>query len=146
MSEVDFGPAKLAIPDGWNETGREGERITFLSDDKLEHVTISYRHFPRNPSFAEFEALCEQRLTTERGALDDGFLEQRGPSQTDDGFNLIFFGGDRATARMFSGLLIVVVDTLLAIYVEGFDMEPARHQQSFMAFAQGWSLIPRSAS
>ena len=133
MSEVDFGPAKLAIPDGWNETGREGERITFLSDDKLEHVTISYRHFPRNPSFAEFEALCEQRLTTERGALDDGF-------------NLIFFGGDRATARMFSGLLIVVVDTLLAIYVEGFDMEPARHQQSFMAFAQGWSLIPRSAS
>ena len=146
MSTVEFGPATFEIPDGWSEASREGERITFLHDDKLEHVTISYRHFPRNPTFAEFEALCQSRLETERKALDDGFLEQRGPSENDDGYTLIFFGGDRATARMFSGLLIVVVDTLLAIYVEGFDLEPARHQASFAAFAQGWSLTPRSAS
>lgn len=147
MSAVEFGPATLQVPDGWNETGREGERVTFLHDDKLEHVTISYRHFARNPTFSEFEALCEQRLASERAALADGFLEQRGPNQGGDGgFTLIFFGGDRETARMFSGLLVLVVDTLLAIYVEGSDVEPERHQQSFAAFAQGWSLTPRSAS
>ncbi len=145
-SEVEFGPVTLAVPDGWNETGREGERITFLHEDKVEHVTVSYRIFARDPSFGEFQALCEHRLDAERKALQDGFLEQRGPNDGEGGYTLIFFGGDRATGRMFSGLLVLAADTLVAIYVEGFAIEPERHQQSFTAFAQGWQLKASDAS
>lgn len=145
-AQVVFGPATLAVPDGWHEVGREGERIMFLSDDKVEHATISHRTFARDPSFGEFELLCEHRLNAERKALQDGFLETKGAIEGENGYTLIFFGGDRATARMFSGLLILQGDILLAIYIEGIGIEPQRHMDTFGAFASGCQITGAPAS
>jgi len=135
--KVEFGPATFEVPDGWNETGREGERLTFLHDDKLEHVTISYRHFRgtivrRVRGAVRAEARDRARRARRR-------LSRATRSHPDRRrIHARVLRRRSLDARMFSGLLIVIVDTLLAIYVEGFDLEPARHQ-TFAAFAQGWS-------
>jgi hypothetical protein len=140
VTQVVFGPATLDVPDGWTEEGREGERIMFLSEDKVEHATISYRTYARNLAFSEFEQLVAQRLDAERAALKDGFLETKGAVDGANGYTLIFFGGDRETARMFSGLLILQADVLLALYIEGVAIEPQRHMDTFAAFARGCQI------
>ena len=144
--DFEFGPITLSLPDGWTESGREGERIMFISDDKQEHATISHRTYARDPGFTEFEAMCEDRLARERQALQDGFLETKGAIDTANGYTLIFYGGDKATARMFSGLLILQGEILVAIYLEGVAIEPQRHMDSFGVFAKGCRITRLPAS
>lgn len=136
-ADIVFGPLTVAVPEGWNENGREGDRITFLHSDGIEHATISHRSFARDPSFSEFETLCETRLAAERTALKDGFLETKGAIDGENGYTLIFFGGDSETGRMFSGLLILQAHVLASIYIEGFGIEPQRHMDTFSTFANG---------
>jgi hypothetical protein len=141
MSELVFGPTTVAVPDGWTETKREGTKVAFVTEDQLEFATISHRTFGREPSFGEFEVMCEQRLTAERQALEDGFVESKGASEQAGVCTLIYFGGDKATNRMFSGFLLLAADTLVTIYVEGLGIEPQRHMASFGAFAQGCKVV-----
>ena len=78
-------------------------------------------HFVSDPSFDQFKQMCDMRYKGEKQFLTDGFIEPDIPEPFTDGriYGMFFFGGDKATRRVFSGYLSLLRGELITIYIEG---------------------------
>ena len=128
------------VPEGWRETNRAPDRITLRCADGREQVTISRLDFETRPSFEEFQKLCRIRIDTERRELKDGFIDAKAPIDGGHRFTLMYFGGDRASGRVFSAYLAIATTRLVTIYVEGVGISPERHIESFKTFGRASAL------
>jgi hypothetical protein len=143
---VMFGNVSVALPDGWREIGREPDRVTFGSADESEQATVSKMDFRAVPSFEDFQRMCQHRLDAERQESQSAVLQVTGPSNAGGKYTLMYSGGDQASARLFSGYLVVVGTTLMTVYVEGIGVTPERHLASFKDFVAGLRPGPSTGS
>jgi len=63
-------------------------------------------------------------------------MQADAPTNNQGKFEMIFFGGEKALGRVYSGYLSLARRELVTIYVEGIGIDPAQHVATFQALAK----------
>jgi hypothetical protein len=136
IASLELGEAKLAIPDGWSVVQQKNDRITLKSSVFSQQTTLSLLRFSSPPSFDDFKKLCAHRIDGERRELVDGFVQPEEPYERAGMFGMFFYGGDKATGRVFSGYLSTSGTQLITI-VEGIRADPKGVLEVLQKFVEG---------
>lgn len=132
-----IGKADIIAPTGWTEVKREGDRLTLQSLDGRQYATISIMRFGADASFADFKLICQLRLEAEKKDSPDCFIQSEPPYDIKGKFGMLYSGGDKKAGRVFSGYLSLTKRELVTIYIEGLDVSPNDHLETFQAFVKG---------
>ena len=135
QNHFTIGNATITAPTGWREVSKEEGKLVLKSQDDFQQATLSSLPFRATASFEDFERLCAQRFEIEKKEAGDGFVQTDGPFQGEHSFGMYFFGGEKETARVFSGYLSLAKRELVTVYVEGFGIAPKDMLTSFQVFA-----------
>jgi len=131
------GKTTIAAPSGWYQLKTINDGVVLSSSNGQERATISLMHFGTAPTFDDFKRLCKHRIEAEQNELADGFIQPTGPSETRDGYLMVFSGGDRQTGRLFSGYFSLANCELITIYVEAVGVAANNHLESFRSMVEG---------
>jgi hypothetical protein len=126
-------------PDGWQLVSREDERVVFRSAQVNAQATISVLLTGKPASFADFEKICQHRLSVER-TQDVTFSTLRGPTDEKKRFVFEFIGVANPAIRLFSGLMICVATRIQTLYVESIGVDPTQHMMSFHSWRSALRL------
>jgi hypothetical protein len=137
QNDFAIGSAVITAPVGWSDAKKEKDRVVLRSPDGRQQATISIMRFDADVSFDDFKRLCAHRIEAEKGALADGFVQPGAPFEDAGTFGMFFSGGEKRTARVFSGYLTLKQRELITVYVEGIGVAPKDHLASFEALASG---------
>ena len=85
--------------------------------------------------------MCTARIDAEKKMLSDGFVEPTAPFESAGEFGMFFYGGDKKTARVFSGYLALKMKELITVYVEGVGVEPKDVLESAQVLVSGLKRI-----
>ena len=134
-----IGSATVSPPSGWREVKKEEERIVFRSADDRQQATVSLMRFGVAPSLEDFRRLCALRLQAEKKGSPEAFIEPEAPEPfTQEGrYGLLYSGGDKKSARMFSCYLSCGKTELITIYLEAIGASSKEHLASFQSFVTG---------
>jgi hypothetical protein len=136
-ADFSIGTASIAAPTGWREIKKTDQTLILESGDGRQRATLSVMRLGADASFDEFKKLCDLRMQAERKELSDGFVEPDAPFEGAAGFGMFFSGSDKKTGRVFSGYLSLEKRDLITLYVEGVDVAPRDHLESFKGLTTG---------
>jgi len=122
-------------PDGWQLATREKGRVTFRTAHGNMQTTLSTLATGNPASLADFEKICQHRLSVER-TQDVTFTTLRGPTEEKHRFVFEFIGVVKPTGRMFSGLMIGLQRGIQTLYVESFGVDANEHLKAFHTWRQ----------
>ncbi len=137
-ARVRFGASSFVLPEGWRETKRQPDLVTFRAADDTEQATVSKLDLAAVPSFEEFKLLTEYRVAAEKRNDQQITLDVESPSNAGPHLTFKYSGSANGGERLFSGYLIVVGATLMTIYVESVGQATERHRASFEDFVSGF--------
>jgi hypothetical protein len=136
-SSYSVGTAILVAPGGWTERKRMSEGIILRSADGRQQATISTLSLGADATFDDFKELCRCRIDAEKREVGDGFIETAAPTEEAGEFRMFFYGGNKMTARVFSGHLTLKMKELVIVYVEGVGVAPKDLLESFSVIVSG---------
>ena len=113
--------------------------LRLRAPDGRQHATLSVTLFGADPSFDEFEGLCQLRLDAEKRDSPNCVIKSSPALDFKGTFGMYYFGDDKKTGRAFSAYLSLEKRELLALHVEGLGVDLKEHLETVQIFAQGFT-------
>jgi hypothetical protein len=81
----EMGKASFVAPPGWEQVSKSKERVVLRLPDGTRQITLSMMKFQDGVDMGAFQRVCQQRYTTEKKELTEGFIHPEDPVCYRDG-------------------------------------------------------------